>query len=97
VFAALSAKRGVDAVRHAITLVFALCISIIGGTAFVYMIHAHRGAAAMLFLTGVMVAYDELFVPWITCPKCGRTSYHSKDIAERYCGACGDHDWIGSK
>jgi hypothetical protein len=30
-------------VRHAISLVFALCISIIGGTAFVYMIHAHSG------------------------------------------------------
>ena len=78
--------------RHAISLVFALCISIIGGTAFVYMIHAHRGAwrwmytsAAMLFLTGVMVAYDELFVPSITCPKCRHTSYHPKDIAERYC------------
>jgi hypothetical protein len=104
VFAALSKKRGVDVVRHAISLVFALCISIIGGTAFVYMIHAHRGAwrwmytsAAMLFLTGVMVAYDELFVPSITCPKCRHTSYHPKDIAERYCGACGDHDWIGSK
>jgi hypothetical protein len=104
VFAALSKKRGVDVVRHAISLVFALCISSIGGTAFVYMIHAHSGAwrwmytsAAMLFLTGVMVTYDELFVPWITCPKCRRTSYHPKDIAERYCGACGDHDWIGSK
>jgi len=93
-------------VRHAISLVFALCISIIGGTAFVYMIHAHSGggrwlftSAAMLFLTGVMVAYDELMVPAITCPspKCGRTSYHPKDIAERYCGACGYHDGVGSK
>jgi hypothetical protein len=69
--------------------VFALCISIIGGTAFIYMIHAHSGAwrwmytsAAMLFLTGIMVAYDELFVPSITCPMCGRTSYH-----QGYCGA----------
>jgi ribosomal protein L37E len=43
-------------------------------------------SAAMLFLTGIMVAYDELFVPAITCPKCGRTSYHPKDIAKRYCG-----------
>jgi ribosomal protein S27AE len=91
-------------VRHAVTLVFALCISIIGGTAFVYMIHAHSSAwrwmytsAAMLFLTGVMVAYDELFVPSITCPKCGRTSYHPKDIAEHYCGVCGYYDGVGSK
>jgi hypothetical protein len=51
------------------------------------MIHAHSGAsrwmytsAAMLFLTSVMVAYDELFVPSITCPKCGRTSYHTPRI-----------------
>ena len=27
----------------------------------------------------------------ITCPRCGRTSYHPRDIAEGYCGAC--HDW----
>jgi hypothetical protein len=98
-------KRRVDVVRHAISLVFAFCISIIGGTAFVYMIHAHSSgmgrwlytSAAMLFLTGVMVAYDELFVPAITCPKCGRTSYNSQDIAERFCGACGYHDGVGSK
>jgi hypothetical protein len=68
-------------VRHAISLVFALCISIIGGTAFVYLIHVHHSSmgrwlytsAAMLFLTGVMV-YDELFVQSITCTKCRRTS-----------------------
>lgn len=24
----------------------------------------------------------------ITCPRCGRTSYHPRDIQERYCGAC---------
>jgi hypothetical protein len=51
----------------------------------------------MLFLTGVMVAYDELFVPSITCTKCRRTSYHPKDIAKRYCGACGYRDGAGSK
>jgi hypothetical protein len=93
----------VDVVRHAISLVFALCISIIGGTAFVYMIYAHSGyrwmftSAALLFMAGVMVAYDEIAVPAITCPKCGRTSYHPNDIAERYCGACGYHDGVGSK
>lgn len=27
----------------------------------------------------------------ITRPKCGRTSYHPKDIEEGYCGWC--HDW----
>ena len=29
----------------------------------------------------------------ITCPRCGRTSYHPDDIREGYCGAC--HDWTG--
>lgn len=29
--------------------------------------------------------------PSITCPRCGRTSYHPDDIAHGYCGAC--HDW----
>jgi ribosomal protein S27AE len=24
----------------------------------------------------------------ITCPKCGMTSHHPKDISERYCGRC---------
>lgn len=24
----------------------------------------------------------------ITCPKCGRTSYHPVDIEKKYCGAC---------
>lgn len=28
---------------------------------------------------------------WITCPRCGRTSYHPEDIKEGYCGAC--EDW----
>jgi hypothetical protein len=28
-----------------------------------------------------------------TCPRCGRTSYHPRDRAEGYCGAC--HDWTG--
>jgi hypothetical protein len=23
-----------------------------------------------------------------TCPRCGRTSYHPMDVANRYCGAC---------
>jgi ribosomal protein L37E len=26
--------------------------------------------------------------PSITCPRCGRTSYHPVDVQERYCGAC---------
>lgn len=26
--------------------------------------------------------------PSITCPQCGRTSYHPRDIEEKYCGAC---------
>jgi ribosomal protein L37E len=24
----------------------------------------------------------------ITCPKCGRTSYHPMDVNERFCGVC---------
>lgn len=31
--------------------------------------------------------------PSITCPLCGRTSHHPKDIEEGYCGAC--HWWTG--
>jgi hypothetical protein len=27
-------------------------------------------------------------LPSITCPFCGKTSYHPKDIEERYCGHC---------
>ena len=26
--------------------------------------------------------------PCITCLRCGRTSYHPKDIAQWYCGFC---------
>ena len=32
--------------------------------------------------------------PSITCPKCKRTSYHPKDIAEGYCGWC--HEWTST-
>jgi|SRR5580693_2552560 hypothetical protein len=31
--------------------------------------------------------------PGFTCPICGRTSFHPRDRAEGYCGAC--HDWTG--
>lgn len=27
-------------------------------------------------------------LPSITCPRCGKVSYHPKDIAEKYCGHC---------
>lgn len=27
----------------------------------------------------------------IACPKCGRRSYHLKDIEHRYCAVCGFH------
>jgi len=30
----------------------------------------------------------------ITCPVCGRTSFHPRDVAEGYCAAC--HDWTSS-
>lgn len=26
--------------------------------------------------------------PSITCPDCGRTSYHPEDVRHRYCGYC---------
>lgn len=26
--------------------------------------------------------------PAITCPKCGRTSWHPEDVRQGYCGAC---------
>jgi coenzyme F420-reducing hydrogenase alpha subunit len=29
--------------------------------------------------------------PSITCPTCGKTSYHPEDIKQRFCGAC--HNW----
>lgn len=93
-------------IRRIAALILAFAMLIGGGAAFVYMIHAHSTgmgrwlftSAAMLFLTGVMVAYDEIAgPPSITCPKCKRTSWHPKDIEYRYCGACGYHDGIGSK
>lgn len=28
-----------------------------------------------------------------TCPHCGRTSHHPRDVDQRYCGAC--HWWTG--
>lgn len=27
----------------------------------------------------------------LTCPRCGMTSWHPRDVAEGYCGKC--HDW----
>lgn len=38
------------------------------------------------------VKTDEPKKPSITCPTCGRTSYHPDDIRYKYCGYC--HDWI---
>ena len=29
-----------------------------------------------------------------TCPRCGMTSHHPKDIEQGYCGNC--HDWTGN-
>jgi len=28
-----------------------------------------------------------------SCPRCGRVSYHPRDVAEGCCGNC--HDWTG--
>lgn len=33
--------------------------------------------------------------PSITCPRCGRTSYHPEDIRQGYCGAC--HWWTSDE
>lgn len=32
-----------------------------------------------------------LAVPSFTCPVCGATSYHPKDVEQGYCGRC--HGW----
>lgn len=29
--------------------------------------------------------------PSITCPRCGRTSFHPEDVKQKYCGYC--HWW----
>jgi hypothetical protein len=29
--------------------------------------------------------------PSVVCPRCGRKSFHPRDIAELYCGFC--HEW----
>lgn len=31
--------------------------------------------------------------PSITCPICGKTSFHPRDISDHYCGYC--HWWTG--
>jgi uncharacterized C2H2 Zn-finger protein len=31
--------------------------------------------------------------PTFTCPRCGMTSAHPKDVEQGYCGNC--HDWTG--
>jgi ribosomal protein L37E len=33
----------------------------------------------------------------ITCPKCGRTSHHPKDVETGYCGACHEFTAMGYK
>ena len=33
--------------------------------------------------------------PSFTCPRCGATSYHPKDIEFGYCGRC--HDYTGDE
>jgi ribosomal protein L37E len=33
--------------------------------------------------------------PSITCPRCGRTSYHPEDIRWGYCGSC--HSYTGGE
>lgn len=33
----------------------------------------------------------------VTCPLCGRTSYHPRDVEYGYCGACRDYTSAGSR
>jgi hypothetical protein len=42
-------------------------------------------------------AFERLIdaTPHITCPRCGLTSFHPKDISEGYCARC--HDWTSEK
>jgi ribosomal protein S27AE len=39
-------------------------------------------------LAGVFFCEEIMASPSITCPRCGRTSYHPKDIQYSYCGYC---------
>lgn len=39
-------------------------------------------------LPGTRVLTDGTPLASITCPRCGKTSYHPKDVSEKYCGNC---------
>ena len=42
-------------------------------------------------LQRIMDAADRGRPASVTCPRCGRISYHPDDVASGYCGHC--HDW----
>ena len=44
---------------------------------------------------GEVTTREPSIQPHITCPLCGKTSYHPRDIEEGYCGLC--HWWTGRK
>lgn len=50
------------------------------------------GLGALLFYVGFMAGVwyrsSRAENAYIVCPRCGKISYHPRDIAERYCGAC---------
>lgn len=56
-------------------------------------------AAALPFVTDLevrVVSIDPLARRVsITCPRCGRISYHPEDVAQGYCGAC--HAWTSPR
>lgn len=52
-----------------------------------------RGLRALTDPADVAKTMERLGYRWITCPRCGATSYNRDDIREGYCGAC--HDWTG--
>lgn len=58
--------------------------------------HYQSDVQAIRDLEGRVLAWSATDpVPGITCPECGRTSYHPQDVAEGYCGHC--HKWTSPK
>lgn len=56
----------------------------------------HKPASVNTRNYAIARAYlDKWSQPSITCPKCQKTSYHPKDISEKYCGNC--HEFWGNK
>lgn len=48
----------------------------------------HREVPALLRNLAAQIEAESRAPTFVTCSRCGRTSYNVNDIAERYCGAC---------